>query len=93
MTAGYGKQSIADDELFKTIVDHRKTVNPLRGIDYSNHKKGKLNIIPPDEVLSQWEEDYKTMQENMIVGDSLNWDELLQRIKHIQNLFNENKVK
>lgn len=92
MIAGYGEQAIADDELFNMIVDHRKTVNPLRGIDYSNHEKGKLSIVPPDEIIARWEEDYKTMQENMIVGESLSWEELLQSIKHIENLLNGNKV-
>src|SRR5690606_14625106 len=59
MIAGFGEQAIADDELFETIVQHRKKVTPLRGIDYSNHEKGKLRIVPPDEIIAQWEEDYK----------------------------------
>lgn len=92
MIAGYGEKAIADDELFNMIVDHRKTVNPVRGLDYSNHKKGKLSILPPIEIVDKWETDYKTMQENMIVGESLIWEELLQRIKHIENLLNENKA-
>lgn len=92
MIAGYGEQAIADDELFNMIVDHRKTVNPLRGLDYSNHKKGKLSILPPKEIVDKWEADYKTMQENMIVGESLTWEELLQSIKHIENLLNGNKT-
>jgi len=91
MIAGYGEQAIADDELFNMIVDHRKTVNPLRGLDYSNHKKGKLSILPPTEIVDKWEADYKTMQENMIVGESLSWDKLLARIKDIETLLNANK--
>jgi len=89
MIAGYGEQAIADDELFNMIVDHRKTVIPLRGIAYSNHEKGKLSIVPPDEIIAHWEEDYKTMQENMIVGESLTWNELLQRLKNIEYAFNQ----
>lgn len=89
MDAGYGEKAISDDELFETIVQHRKTVTSLRGLDYSNHEKGKLRIIPPDEVISKWKEDYKVMQENMIVGNSLGWDELLKRIKQIENIFNK----
>jgi predicted nucleotidyltransferase component of viral defense system len=88
MQAGYGEQAIADDELFQTIVEHRKTVHPIRGLDYSNHEKGKLKIIPPDEVLSKWKEDYKTMQKNMIVGESLSWESLLKNMKHIENSLN-----
>ncbi|CDS92112.1 conserved hypothetical protein [Sphingobacterium sp. PM2-P1-29] len=89
MIAGYGEQAIADDELFQTIVEHRKNVNPLRGLDYSNHQKGKLSIIPPDEVISNWEEDYKTMQQNMIVGDNLTWTELIKQMKRIEDFFNK----
>lgn len=92
MIAGYGEQATADDELFNMIVAHRKTVNPLRGIDYSNHKKGKISILPPTEIMDKWETDYKIMQENMIVGESLSWEELLQGIKHIENLLNGNKA-
>ena len=89
MVAGFGEQALADNELFETIVEHRKKVTPLRGVDYSNHEKGKLSILPPNEIIAQWEDDYKIMQQNMIVGDSLSWDELLQRLKNIENAFNQ----
>lgn len=91
MNAGYGKQAIEDDKLFETIVQHRKLINPIRGLDYSKHEKGKLNIMPPDEIVFKWKSDYKTMQENMIVGDSLSWDKLLVQIKGIQNEINQFK--
>jgi hypothetical protein len=89
MLAGYGEQAIADDELFNTIVKHRKSVNSIRGMDYSNHEKGKLTILPPEEIRTKWEEDYKTMRENMIVGESLTWDELLKSIAAIESKLNK----
>src|SRR5690606_40078647 len=89
MKAEYGEMAIADDELFNTIVQHRTTVTPLRGMDYSNHVKGKLTILPPDEIMEKWEADYKTMQENMIMGKSLKWEELLDRIREIEGKFNK----
>lgn len=89
MTAGYGEQAISDDELFSALVTHRKLTNTVRGIDYSNHTKGKLKILPPDEVRLEWESDYKTMRENMIPGDSLKWEGLLKQIKIIENKLNK----
>ncbi len=89
MQSDYGAIALADDELFNTIVKHRKTINSIRGMDYSNHVKGNLSIIPPDEVLDRWKDDYKTMQENMIVGEYLSWDDLMQQIKRIENLVNQ----
>lgn len=88
MNTMYGEKAIADDDLFQTIVEHRKKISSLRGIDYSNHEKGKLSFLPPNEVLKKWEADYKTMQEHMIVGESLKWNELLAQIKSIQDRFN-----
>lgn len=84
----FGAKAVADEELFNTIVQHRKTVTPLRGIDYSNHQKGRLIILPPKEVIKEWEADYKTMRENMIVGESLTWGDLLLSIKTIQDSMN-----
>lgn len=89
LDTNYGPSAIKDDELFQTIVDHRKAVNVIRGMNYSNHIKGNLNILPPNEIISTWEHDYKTMQNFMIVGESLPWEILIQRITKIQNLLNE----
>lgn len=87
MDTEYGLKAIEDDELFETIVHHRKTVNPLRGMDYSNHKRETLKLIPPTEKFKDWELDYKTMQENMLVGESLKWSELISRIREIERRF------
>lgn len=88
MEAEYGEMAVVDDELFNTIVQHRKTVTPLRGMDYSNHVKGKLSILPPESIMEKWGSDYRTMQGNMIIGESLNWEALLDRIKKIEGRFN-----
>ena len=51
--AGYGEAAIADDELFNTIVQHRKTVTPLRGMGYSSHMRGKLFIMPRCAIIEK----------------------------------------
>ncbi|WP_435138385.1 nucleotidyl transferase AbiEii/AbiGii toxin family protein [Formosa sp. A9] len=89
MDTSHGKLAVTNDELFKAIVAHRQSVTPLRGLDYSNHVKGKLSILPPESILKSWEQDYKTMQDNMIVGESLTWTVLLERIKKIEDAFNQ----
>lgn len=89
MQSDFGEKAISDDQLFETIVEHRKSVTPIRGLDYSNHQKGKLSILPPDTVIKKWEDDYKTMQENMLVGNHLNWEDLLKEIKNIENKLNK----
>ncbi|MNN32077.1 hypothetical protein D3C81_1457890 [compost metagenome] len=93
MNTDFGTEAIKDEELFNTIVQHRKTVTSLRGIDYSNHRKGSLSILPPEEIIKEWEADYKTMRENMIVGESLTWADLLKSIKRIEDSMNNHMKK
>ena len=86
----YAENALNDNELFQTIADFRKVMNNVKGISFENHEKGKINIIPPDEVLHKWENDYKLMQQNMIVGDSLSFSKLIEKIKVLQNKINGN---
>lgn len=88
MDTNHGNNAINDDMLFETIVAHRKSMNQIRGMRYDNHVKGKLKILPPQDIVKLWQGDYATMQENMIVGDSLPWEKLLQRIAEIEKRLN-----
>ncbi|MCA1760640.1 MAG: nucleotidyl transferase AbiEii/AbiGii toxin family protein, partial [Bacteroidales bacterium] len=67
---------------------HRKKVTPVRGIDYSNHSPEKINLIPPDEVIGEWKKDYKIMQVNMFYNPSLPFNELMDRMKELNNRIN-----
>lgn len=89
MDSEYGNAALIDGELFETIVNHRKKFNVIRGLDYTNHTKGNIKIIPPDEVIKDWEADYNTMKENMIYGEALDFKSLLKRIEELQNRVNQ----
>lgn len=80
-----------DKELYETIVKHRHTFTRLSGVDYNLHQPQSINPIPPEELMESWEADYKTMQEQMIYGDSPDFKmlmgaltELKKRINHIE---------
>ena len=77
------KEALGNKELFETIVEHRKKYTPLRGISYDLHTPETLNIILPYEVISLWEQDYKTMQENMFYGESLGYEKMMEQIKKL----------
>ena len=79
----FHKEALKNKELFETIVEHRKKYTPLRGISYDLHTPKTLNIIPPDEMMELWEKDYNTMKENMFYGESLDFEELMERIKKL----------
>lgn len=89
MDSMYGKAALEDETLFDNIVNHRKKFNAIRGLDYSNHVKGKIQIIPPDEIIKEWESDYNTMKENMIYGKAIDFSSLIKRIEELQNRINQ----
>jgi len=83
---GYANKALQDRELYETIVKHRNSLTRLSGVDYNLHNPQSINLLPSEEVLSEWKKDYKTMQEQMIYGDSPAFQTLISSLKE----FNEN---
>lgn len=81
-------QSIYDRDLYLSIVNHRRKFIGLKGFDYNTLMPQTIDIIPPSEVMTQWEGDYRSMQESMIFGESLSFDELIKRIKILNDRIN-----
>lgn len=88
MDTKHAVAALKNKELYDTIVEHRKKLTPLRGIDYSNHTTAKINPIPPDAIIGAWEQDYKAMQESMLFNPSLSFEQLLERIKTLKERIN-----
>lgn len=84
--------------LYHEIVMHRSIYTKIAGIDYNLHQPKTLNPIPPDKLMGDWEKDYKAMQEAMIYGESLSFEELIEIIKELKQKINsinwsENEVR
>lgn len=88
MDTEFGKKALADKNLFQHIVEHRRTITPLRGIDYANHTPEKINPIPPDALIAAWKKDYEQMQQSMIYRESLAFEKLMERMKELKNRVN-----
>jgi len=89
MDTEHGIAALQDKELYNNIVAHREKFNPLRGINYSNHTRDKIKIIPPDTVIKEYENDYSEMTKFMIYGEALTFDRLVKRISELQKRINE----
>jgi len=76
----YGINALKNSKLFDEIIAHRKIFTPIKTVDYSELKINKLNIIPPKDFLKKYEDDYIEMQENMIYGESLSFNNLINKI-------------
>jgi hypothetical protein len=74
--------------LYNEIINHRSIYTKIAAVDYNLHQHQTLNPIPPDIILGEWEKDYKTMQEEMIYGESLSFEQLILQIKELKHRIN-----
>lgn len=83
MDTDFGK-SIADRELYDSVVKHRSVFNKVEGIDYDLHNPSTLSFIPPETIIKEWEKDYQSMQNHFIYEErSLSFDELIKRLEEL----------
>jgi len=84
----YCAEALQDKELYKTIIEHREMLTNISWVDYSLHKHGTLNFIPPDSAIDEWKNDFNSMKESMFRGETGSFEELILRLKQLNALFN-----
>jgi len=87
----YFQKALSDKDLYRTIVAHRDKFSHLGGVDYAKHEPQFINIVPPENLLSLWERDYAEMSESMIYGEKLNFNELIDKIRQVNEKINRIK--
>ena len=89
MNTAFAENALADTELYLAIVNHRKHLTAIKGVDYSTHSPDKINFVPPDTVVEKWKNDYETMLGNMTYGDTVPFEKLIEKIKLLNEKFRE----
>ncbi len=84
MDKEFAVKSISDNALWNTIHHHREKFTHINGVDYSKDIRPNICLIPPVQVIENWREDYEIMQNTMIYGDSLTFNELISRLKILE---------
>ncbi len=77
----FGAKAFVNQKLFSDIIAHRKMFTPIKTVDYEKLKLSNLSFIPPKEFLELYRKDYAEMQENMIYGNSLNFNDLIKLLR------------
>ncbi len=91
MDTPIAEEAIMNRELYLSVIEHRRVFIGLRGFDYSTLLPQTLNIIPPDSVANLWKEDYRSMQESMIYGTSPSFDDLIGKLRELNQKINQLK--
>ena len=88
MDSQIAEKSLKNKCLYDSVVEHRRVFVGLKDFDYSTLAPKTINIVPPENVIQFWKSDYETMQRTMIYGNSLPFDELINRIKQLNEKIN-----
>ena len=79
------ESAINNADLYRQVVEHRRTFIGLRGFDYDTLYPATLNIVPPVSIAEQWKADYENMRMHMIYGESVPFDELVGNLKELND--------
>jgi len=82
------EKALKDKKLHNSIIEHRRIFVGLKDFDYSTLATQTINIIPPESVISQWQQDYEIMQNTMIYGNSLSFNKLIDKLKQLNKRIN-----
>lgn len=86
---GVATQAMADPGLFKRIATHREIFLRWSWVDYTPLRPGSLRLVPPDDQLAPWRQDYQTMRGEMFFGDVPKFDEILRVVGDFEKRFNQ----
>ena len=84
----FATNAIHDQGLYETIVNHRFVFTKLGGVDYNFHQPQHIRPIPSSKFEEAWRSDYRTMQEQMIYGDSPSYENLVKGIQALLQKMN-----
>lgn len=74
-------------DLYTEIVEHRNKFTAWSGLNYKTHHPSTISFLPPETLTQILRDDYRKMQEGFIYKDSLTYDELIGRLKVLQDRF------
>ena len=77
----HANNAINNKDLYESIVKHRYTFNRLGGVNYALHQPQTINPIPTPDLIDAWKTDYHKMQEEMIYGDSPDFELIIRTIQ------------
>lgn len=73
--------------LYEDIVLHRKQFTASSGLDYAMHSPHTITFVPAEHVEAILRYDYRQMQTGFIYADAPSFDEVIERMRDLQDGF------
>ena len=79
---------LADLALFQRVAEHREIFLRFSWVDYSTHEPGTFRLVPPENHVANWRDDYQAMLGPMFFGEVPGFDEILRAADEFERQFN-----
>lgn len=89
MDSDFASDALSDMSLCQKIIQHRRDFYNLKYVDYDSDLPQRIQICPPNDILHDWSLDYEDLRTSFIYGESLSFDNLIERILILQERFHE----
>lgn len=87
MHTPYAEMALKDVTLYNEIVEHRRKFYHVGYVDYDKELPANIQIVPDEELMPAYETDYNEMKESFIYGQPLDFEELMDKLKLLQERF------
>ena len=82
------EKALNDTGLYKRIIAHRRMFQAIKDFDYDTLLPQTINIIPPDNIITRWEDDYSKMQTMIYGNDTPAFNTIINKIKQLNERIN-----
>jgi Nucleotidyl transferase AbiEii toxin, Type IV TA system len=89
---GIAKRAIQNPDLFAGVAEHRSIFFNQNWMDYNTLRPGSLCLMPREDQLAAWRQDYNAMLAEMFFGDVPGFDEIIDVVRRFQDTFNQGQV-
>ena len=75
------ERAIHNEALYRAVLEHRRKFIGLKGFNYDELYPDTLCIVPNEDIARLWQDDYKFMCEHMIYGQAPSFEELMNKLR------------
>ena len=93
MDKPFSMEAMQNLQLYEAIVVHRKKFTAWSGLDYATHLPHTISFLPPQNIEDVLRDDYKQMQIGFIYADAPSFNEIMERLRDLQDRFRALKWK
>mgnify|MGYP003296424530 CR=1 FL=1 len=89
MNKDFAKLAINDNQLWESIRHHREIYTSVRDMDYTPEVRHRMQLVPREDIIDVWRNDYEAMKESMIYGKKPTFEELVDGMLELQEQFRD----